>query len=69
MTSGKKNLKEKKRSAGRATSDYVRLFEHAPVGYFVMDRSGTVQQVNEVALSLVGLTLSQTIGKNFSDFP
>jgi len=44
------------------------LFEHAPVGYFVLDRRGIVQEVNQTGLSLVGLTHRQTVGKPFIDF-
>jgi len=34
----------------------------------VLDRNGTVQQVNQTGLSLVGWTREQTVGKAFADF-
>jgi PAS domain S-box-containing protein len=68
MTFGKKKIQDEKRSARTSGSKYHILFERAPVGYFVLDRSGIVQQVNQAGLSLLGLTRRQTVGKTFADF-
>lgn len=55
---------------GEATSGehYRELFERAPVGYFVLDRSGKVLDVNRTGLVFLGLEKDQVTGKPFTEF-
>ncbi len=68
MTSPKENVQERKKSAGTSGSNYRRLFEDTPGGYFVLDRDGAVQEVNRAGLSLLGWKRGRVVGKTFVDF-
>ncbi|MGH8274646.1 MAG: sensor histidine kinase [Gammaproteobacteria bacterium] len=46
--------------------DYVDLFEHAPVGYMLMDAAGRIRQINQAGAELLGWNRSWLIGKPFS---
>ncbi|MDO4263108.1 MAG: PAS domain-containing sensor histidine kinase [Deinococcus sp.] len=48
-----------------AQERYQQLFESAPVGYVVLDRSGTVLQANQAAGALLGLASQQLEGQSF----
>ncbi|MFC1652540.1 PAS domain-containing protein [Planctomycetota bacterium] len=47
---------------------YHEWFERAPAGYFILDRSGEITDVNQTGLSLLGWPREQVIGKSFADF-
>lgn len=54
---------------GRATTarpDYVDLFEHAPVGYMLLDAAGCIKTINQAGATLLGWDQSWLIGKPFS---
>lgn len=68
MTSGKSNIRENKRVADTSGRKYRELFEHAPAGFFLLDRGGVIQMVNQMGLSLLGMDRKQAVGKTFVDF-
>ena len=45
---------------------YLELFESAPMGYFILDESGTVQDVNLTGAQMVQTTRRRMIGRQFS---
>lgn len=53
------------RALAEAQGRYQQLFESAPVGYVVLDRSGTLLQANQAAGELLGLASQQLEGQSF----
>jgi PAS domain S-box-containing protein len=51
-----------------ALGQYTDLYEFAPVGYFTLDREGTIRRVNFTSSGLVGLERSRLIGRRFGFF-
>lgn len=47
---------------------YMDLYDFAPVGYFTLDRTGTINAVNLSGASLLGIERSQLIGQRFKQF-
>ena len=47
---------------------YTDLYDFAPVGYFTLDRSGTIRSVNLTGAGLIGIDRSQLNGQQFSIF-
>lgn len=47
---------------------YTDLYEFAPVGYFTLDREGTIHRANITGASLVGVERSQLVGRRFDSF-
>jgi len=47
---------------------YTDLYDFAPVGYFTLDRSGTISRVNLTGASLVGVERSLLVGRHFGHF-
>lgn len=47
---------------------YTDLYEFAPIGYFTLDRDGTIHEVNLTGTSLIGLVRSKLIGRRFGVF-
>lgn len=68
MTSGQRDKQKKERSAANAPERYRDLFEQLPVGYFILDREGTVLDVNRAGLVLGGWDRAELVGKRFQDF-
>ncbi|MCX6295557.1 MAG: PAS domain-containing sensor histidine kinase [Bacteroidetes bacterium] len=48
--------------------NYTELFEHAPIGYFVLDKSGIILNVNIYGSKQLGIDKNQLIGKFFTVF-
>ena len=48
-----------------ALEQHTELYEFAPVGYFTLDRIGTISSVNLFGTSLVGIERSRLIGRRF----
>jgi PAS domain S-box-containing protein len=48
--------------------NYTDLYDFAPVGYFTLDRNGTITAVNLVGASLIGGMRSRLIGQRFGLF-
>jgi len=51
-----------------ALGQYTDLYEFAPVGYFTIDRSGTISRVNLTGAGLVGVERSRLVGRRFELF-
>ncbi len=50
----------------QSRTKYTDLFDFAPVGYLVFDRTGVVEEANLTAVSMLQVDRSQLIGKVFS---
>jgi len=46
--------------------DYVDLFEHAPVGYMLLDASGCIERINRTGAAMLGWDQEWLVGKPFS---
>lgn len=68
MTSPTESNHGKTQPQARAGGRYHELFERAPVGYFVLDRSGKILDVNRTGLVFLGLERDQVVGQAFSGF-
>ena len=51
-----------------ALKKYSDLYDFAPVGYFTLDRNGTISAVNLSGASLLGVERSRLIGRRFGLF-
>lgn len=49
------------------TARYVSLFDNAPMGYVILDRSGIIKQFNTTFESMVGLARADLSGAAFAD--
>ena len=47
---------------------YTDLYDYAPVGYFTLDRNGSMREVNLTGASLLGLPRAQLVGSRFGSF-
>ena len=47
---------------------YIELYDFAPVGYFTLDETALIRQVNLTGADLLGLQRSKLINRKFSDF-
>jgi PAS domain S-box-containing protein len=62
------SLKEAIDSENRALYRYTELFDFAPIGYFVLDPSSRIKQVNLRGASLLGLERLNLMGRLFSNY-
>jgi PAS domain S-box-containing protein len=58
-------LLEARNTAEQALERYTRLFNSAPVAYFVLSKTGLIQQTNKQGETLLGKALSQLFGTGF----
>jgi len=49
-------------------SEFIDLFENAPIGYHEIDAEGKIIRINETELNLLGYTLAEVIGQYFWKF-
>ena len=49
-------------------NQYADLFENAPVGYLILDRSGFIQRINQTFAKMVGKDLALLIRRPFADY-
>ncbi len=47
---------------------YIELFEFSPIGYFVLDSSGFISQLNLKGASLLGIERANVVGKSFLNY-
>ena len=57
-------LRESERQLEEARRQFEQLFQHAPIGYFVLDRQGIIADANHAAARLLGLHMT---GAGLSD--
>ncbi len=51
------------REIADAHEKYLDLFDHAPIGYFLLDQNGIITEINLAAADLLGRTRRQLLGK------
>ncbi len=51
-----------------AHTKYAELFDFAPLGYFILDQRGRIQEVNLAGAQLLGIERSRLVGKILSRF-
>lgn len=61
-------LREAQEEAEMALVRYVELYDHAPVGYLTLSRSGIICRANLAAAGLLGLERGKLIRRNFEFF-
>jgi PAS domain S-box-containing protein len=61
-------LREAQEEAELALARYVELYDHAPVGYLTLSRTGIIEQANLAAAGLLGLERGKLIRRNFEFF-
>jgi len=54
--------------AEEARSKYLDLFDFAPIGYFMFDRHGVIQEVNLTASAMLGVPRERLTGRRFPVF-
>lgn len=60
---------EKARVAAEAARDqFQELYDFAPVGYFTLDRAGTISAANLAGAALVGVERARLLGRRFVEF-
>ena len=61
-------LQRAQAEAREAADKYTELFDFAPVGYFVLDAQGVIQQVNLAGAALLGCVRSLVNGQPFAQY-
>ncbi|BAU54036.1 PAS domain-containing sensor histidine kinase [Mucilaginibacter gotjawali] len=61
-------LLETQEKLNAALLEYSELFELSPVGYFILDKNGIIEKVNERGTVQLGLEKAGLLGKPFSSF-
>ena len=61
-------LKHAREELKRQLEKYSDLYNFAPVGYFTLDRAGTVREANLGAAKLLGIERSRFVGKRLRSF-
>jgi PAS domain S-box-containing protein len=62
------NLHRAQASLEASRDRYAELYDHAPAGYFTLDLSGIIQEVNLTGAHLMGVKRSSLIGSHFTQF-
>ncbi|MCC5809223.1 MAG: PAS domain S-box protein [Ectothiorhodospiraceae bacterium] len=60
-------LEAAEREAAEALNRYLALYEFAPAGYFMVDRSGVILDANRAGVSLLGVNRYDLTGRAFGD--
>lgn len=61
-------LREAQQEAESALERYVELYDHAPVGYLSLSKTGIIDRANLAAAGLLGLERGKLIRRNFEFF-
>jgi PAS domain S-box-containing protein len=61
-------LREAQEEAELGLERYVELYDHAPVGYLTLSRTGIIDRANLAAAGLLGLERGKLIRRNFEFF-
>ncbi len=61
-------LKNSQKEVSSLYSQYHELYDHAPVGYFSLDKDGIIRNVNVKGAELLQLNKKKIIGRGFSRF-
>lgn len=61
-------LREAQQEAESALERYVELYDHAPVGYLSLSKTGIINRANLAAAGLLGLERGKLIRRNFEFF-
>src|SRR5512133_2251568 len=61
-------LKQARVAVEAALERYTDLYDFAPVGYFTLDRNGTIGQVNITGAGLLGIDRSKLIRRKLGRF-
>lgn len=61
-------LRQTRDELEKALANYTDLYDFAPVGYFTLDRKGTVCAVNYTGATILGVERSRLIGRRFGQF-
>ena len=51
-----------------AQEQYFQLFDHAPIGYFVLGATGEILQVNAAGCEQLGADRKKLLGRRFNGF-
>jgi diguanylate cyclase (GGDEF)-like protein/PAS domain S-box-containing protein len=52
----------------KSSQRYIELFDFAPIGYFVLNSSGIIHQLNLQAANLLSIERSKVVGQKFSNY-
>jgi PAS domain S-box-containing protein len=52
----------------RQSKEYKDLFKYSPMGYFIIDHSGKIRNINLAASQMIGLEKPEVVGKNLTSF-
>ena len=61
-------LRNKQMEIAEARDRYLDLYDFAPVGYFTLDKTGTIVELNLTGANLIGLPRARLIGRPFTLF-
>jgi PAS domain-containing protein len=61
-------LRQARDSLEAALEQYTDLYDFAPVGYFTLERNGTISRVNLTGSSLMGVERSRLVGERFERY-
>lgn len=61
-------LRQARDQAEKALEKYSDLYDFAPIGYFTLDREGTISAANVTGATLLGIERSRLVGRRFGLF-
>ncbi len=61
-------LKQSQQALTKAKDKYIDLFQHAPLGYIILDKDYVIKEINQTACSMLALDAKSLRGKEFTKF-